>query len=52
MKDQKSLRYDEKIRIKSAEKFFETMKENGINVVFRKQLKNDDIVAMINELDR
>lgn len=52
MKDEKSLRYDEKIRIKSAEKFFETMKENGINVVFRKQLKNDDIVAMINELDK
>lgn len=52
MKDEKSLRYDEKIRIKSAEKFFETMKENGINVVFKKQLKNDDIVAMINELDR
>ena len=52
MKDEKSLRYDEKIRIKSAEKFFETMKENGINVVFKKQLKNDDIVAMTNELDR
>ena len=52
MKDEKSLRYDEKIRIKSAEKFFETMKENGINVIFKKQLKNDDIVAMINELDR
>lgn len=52
MKDERSLRYEEKLRIKSAEKFFETMKENGINVVFRKQLKNDDIVAMINELDR
>lgn len=52
MRDERSLRYEEKLRIKSAEKFFETMKENGINVVFRKQLKNDDIVAMINELDR
>ena len=52
MKDEKSLRYDEKIRIKSAEKFFETMKENGINVVFKNQLKNDDIIAIINELDR
>lgn len=52
MEDEKSLRYDEKIRIKSAEIFFETMKKNGINVVFKKQLKNDDIVAMINELDR
>lgn len=52
MKDEKSLRYDEKIRIKSAEKFFETMKENGINIVFKKQLKKDDIIAIINELYR
>lgn len=52
MKDEKSLRYDEKIRKKTAEKFFETMKENKINIVFKKQLKNDDIVAIINELDR
>ena len=52
MKDEKSLRYDEKIRKKKAENFFETMKENKINVFFKKHLKNDDIVAMINELDR
>ena len=52
MKDEKSLRYDEKICKKTAEKFFETMKENEINIVFEKQLKNDDIVAIINELDR
>lgn len=52
MKDEKSLRYDEIIRIKSAEKFFETMKENWINVIFKKQLKKDDIIAIINELYR
>ena len=52
MKDEKSLRYDEKIRKKKAENFFETMKENEINVVFKKHLKNDDIIAIINELDR
>lgn len=52
MKDEKSLRYDEKICKKTAEKFFETMKENWINVIFEKQLKNDDIIAMINELYR
>ena len=52
MEDEKSLRYDEKICKKTAEKFFETVKENEINIVFEKQLKNDDIVAIINELDR
>lgn len=51
MDEEKSLRHDEKLRIKSAEKFFETMKEEGINVIFKKQLKKDDIVAMINEIN-
>lgn len=50
MTDERSLRRDEEIRIASAKKFFETMKKDGVNVVFKKQLKNDDIVAMINEL--
>lgn len=52
MKNKKSLRYYEKICKKKAENFFETMKENKINIAFKKQLKNDDIVAIINELDR
>ncbi|MDO4605064.1 MAG: type III restriction-modification system endonuclease [Helcococcus sp.] len=47
MQDESSLRRNEEYRIKSAEKFFETLKEEGVNVVFKKQLKNDDIVAMI-----
>ncbi len=47
MKDDGSLRRNEELRIKSAEKFFDTMKEEGINVVFKKQMKDDDIVAMI-----
>lgn len=51
MKDEKSLRYEEKLRIQSAKKFFETMREEGIPVIFRKQLQKDDIVAMINGLD-
>lgn len=50
MKDEKSLRSEEDLRIKSAEKFFETMKEDGVNVVFKKQLKNDDIVSMISSI--
>ncbi len=50
MDDEKGLRRDEDYRIKSAQKFFETLKEEGLNVVFKKQLKDDDIVAMIKGL--
>lgn len=46
----KDLRRDEEYRIKSAQKFFETLKKEGLNVVFKKQLKDDDIVAMIKGL--
>ena len=48
----RGLRLDEEYRIKSAEKFFNTLKEEGLNVVFKKQLKNDDIVAMIKGIVR
>lgn len=47
MNDHKGLRRGEEYRIKSEEKFFETLKKEGVNVVFKKQLKNDEIVAMI-----
>ena len=50
MGDHKGLRRGEEYRIKSAQKFFETLKEEGLNVVFKKQLKDDDIVAMIKGL--
>lgn len=45
-----ALRETEKLRIESAKKFFETLKQDGINVSFKKQLKDDDIVNMINKL--
>ncbi len=47
MYDAKGLRLGEEYRIKSAEKFFKTLKAKGVNIVFKKQLKDDDIVAMI-----
>ncbi|HBD64126.1 MAG TPA: type III restriction-modification system endonuclease, partial [Clostridiales bacterium] len=47
IKKDSSLREEEKLRIQSAKKFFETMAENGINVSFEKQLQSDDIIAMI-----
>ncbi|HEC2152372.1 TPA: type III restriction-modification system endonuclease [Staphylococcus delphini] len=52
MDDDKGLRRDEEHRIKSAERFFKTLKEEGLNVVFKKQLKDDDIVAMIKGISR
>lgn len=45
-----SLRGTEHLKIKAAKKFFETLKKDGINVTFEKQLKDDDIVNMINKL--
>lgn len=52
MVDDSSLRRSEEFRIKSAEKFFEALKEEGLNVVFKKQLKKDDIVAMIKGISK
>lgn len=45
-----TLRGTEKLKILSAKKFFEELKKEGINVSFEKQLKDDDIVNMINKL--
>jgi type III restriction enzyme len=44
------LRDDEMMRLESAKAFFEAMREDGFNVVFEKQMKNDDIVMMIKKL--
>lgn len=52
MEDRKGLRRGEEYRLKSAEKFFDTLKEEGLNVVFKKQLKDDDIIAMINDISK
>lgn len=48
--DDASLRDVEKRKIESAERFFQTLKTAGVNVAFKKQLKNDDIVVMIKNL--
>ena len=47
-----TLRSTEKLKIESAKKFFGELKKEGINVSFEKQLKDDDIVNMINKLVR
>ncbi len=47
-----TLRGTEKLKIESAKKFFGELKKEGINVYFEKQLKDDDIVNMINKLVR
>lgn len=45
-----TLRGIEKLKIDSAKKFFEELKQEGINVSFEPQLKNDDIVSMIKKI--
>ncbi len=47
-----TLRGTEKLKIESAKKFFDALKESGVNVVFKAQLKNDDIVPMIKGLQQ
>ncbi len=47
---QSALRNEETMKIESAKVFFKAMQEDGLNVSFEKQLKNDDIVTMIKKL--
>lgn len=47
-----SLRVEEKLRIESAKKFFETLRIDGVNVRFEKQLKNDDMENLIRKVVR
>lgn len=44
------LRDEEKMRIESAKIFFKSMQDDGLNISFEKQLKNDDVVRMIKKL--
>ena len=51
MTTQKStLRGTERLKIASAKRFFEGLKQDGINVYFEKQLKDNDIVSMIKKV--
>jgi len=38
------------LKIQASQKFFETLQKDGIPVVFKAQLQNDDIVNMIHKL--
>lgn len=44
------LRTEEQLRIESAKKFFEALKQDGLNVTFKKQMKQDEIIKLINEI--
>ena len=44
------MRETEQLRIKAARKFFESISDNNITVRFMPQLKNDDIVNLINQV--
>ena len=47
VKKESQLRGEEKLRIESAKKFFETLKNEGVNVKFKEQMKEEDIVGII-----
>ena len=44
------LRTEEQLRIENAKKFFEALKQDGLNVAFKKQMKQDEIIKLINEI--
>ncbi len=50
VKKDSELRNDEQLRIESAKKFFEALKQDGLNVTFKKQMKQDEIIKLINEI--
>jgi len=45
-----SLRDEEKFRISCAEAFFEALRNDGVNVTYKKQLKNDKMVSIIEDV--
>lgn len=45
-----SIRGEEKLRIESARKFFELLKEEGLNVKFEQQIKKDEIIGMLKKI--
>lgn len=47
---EKDKRGREDLKIESAKVFFNTMKEDGLDIVFEEQLNKDDIVNMIKKL--
>jgi len=50
VENKKDLRGEEKLKIGSAEKFFETLQADGYNVQFRTQLNNRQMQNIINEV--
>ena len=50
VKTRNDLRGVEVLKIKAAKKFFEFMQQQGIRVRFEPQLKQDDIVVMLQQL--
>jgi len=45
-----SLRLEEKYRIECAKAFFQSLKEDGFNVEYREQLRNDKIINIIKNI--
>ena len=50
LEKESQLRGEEKYRIESAKRFFETLKNEGLNVKFEKQMKSNDVVELIHKV--
>ena len=50
VENKSQLRGEEKLKISCAEKFFKTLQDDGINVQFRTQLNNRQMMSIINEI--
>lgn len=50
LEKESQLRGEEKYRIESAKRFFETLKAEGLNVKFEKQMKSNDVVELIHKV--
>ena len=50
VKKREDLRGDEKVKIRCAERFFESLKEDGFAVKFRTQIRHEEMKNILDEL--
>ncbi len=50
VENENELRKEEKRKISTAEKFFESLKKQGVNIEYKTKIKKDQLSALINEV--
>ncbi|GAA7098758.1 type III restriction-modification system endonuclease [Helicobacter pylori] len=50
VENESELREEEKCKISTAEKFFEALKKQGVNIEYKTKIKKDQLSALINEV--